>query len=94
MSNRTKWLLNAGLLALVLIYLFVGLYSHSWWVDFLPVGVYFAGGGCYFIVQMIRHRGGNEASRLRWIWGPGWWRRFATDDFGSRESRPREHISS
>ncbi|MGH9469735.1 MAG: hypothetical protein ACRD1N_05255, partial [Terriglobia bacterium] len=63
MSNRTKWLLNLGVLALMLIYFFVGLYTQRWWIDVTVVGIFLVGGACYFVVQLVRFRGGNEASR-------------------------------
>lgn len=93
MSNRTAWFLNIGLLALVLIYLFVGLYTHNWWMDITVVGVYVLGAAVYFVVQMIRHRGGTELNRAQWLWGPGWWRRFATDGFQPRKPRGAENTS-
>lgn len=40
MSNRTAWVLNIALLVLVLIYLFVGVYIRSWWMDIALMGVY------------------------------------------------------
>ncbi len=87
MSNRTSWMLNIGLLVLVLTYLFVGVYVHSWWMDAALMGVSVLGAVVYFAVQVIKHRGGSELDRMRWLWGPGWWRRFATDDFGKRKSQ-------
>ena len=88
MSNKLNWAINIALLILILAVLF------NRWVDlvfgFAVILAYIT----YFIVQLIRHRGGNEQSRLRWNMTPGWWRRFAGDDFETPKKKATSPSSS
>lgn len=75
MSKKLNWAINIALFVLILGVLFNG------WVDlvfgFVVILAYFT----FFIVQLIRHRGGDERSRYLWRSSPRWWLRFARDDF-------------
>jgi hypothetical protein len=64
-----------------------GLYAQNLWVDVVVAAVYLVGALGYSVVQIVRHCGGTELTRARWIWGPDWWRRFATDDFENPQSQ-------
>ena len=75
MSNRLNWAINIAFLVLILLVLF------NRWVDLIFGFVFILAYVTYFIVQFIRHRGGDEKSRLQWNMTPDWWRRFAGDDF-------------
>lgn len=79
-SNRGIWIVNLLVLALMLGVLAGGLYARNPWIDVVIMAVYVLGALGYFVVQIVRHRGGTELTRARWIWGPDWWSRFATDD--------------
>lgn len=82
MSKKLNWAINIGLLAVILVVLF------NRWVDLVFGFVFILAYVTYFIVQLIRHRGGNEQSRFQWNMGPDWWRRFAGDDF--EESKKKD----
>ena len=75
MSRKLNWILNAVLLVLIIDVLFSPRSSFIFDVVFILATA------AYFIVQVIRYRGGNEQSRFQWSLGPRWWRRFASDDF-------------
>lgn len=84
MSNKLNWTINIAFLVLILVVLF------NQWVDLIFGFVFILAYVTYFIVQFIRHRGGDEQRRFQWNHGPGWWRRFASDDF--EESRKKNVV--
>jgi hypothetical protein len=81
MSEKLNWAINISLLVLIFAVLF------NSWVNLVFAVVFVVAITAYFVVQMIRHRGGDEQNRLVWSLGPAWWRRFASDDF----KEPKKH---
>ncbi len=75
MSKRLNWAINIAFLVLILGILF------NRWADLIFGFVIILAYVTYFVIQLIRHRGGNEQSRYRLGLGPTWWHRFASDDF-------------
>lgn len=79
-TNRGIWIVNLVVLLSMLGVLSAGLCARNPWIDVVIIAIYVLGAlGC-FVVQIAWHRGGTELTRAQWIWGPHWWRRFATDD--------------
>lgn len=75
MSNKLNWAINIAFLVLIFVVLF------NRWVDLVFGFLFILAYVTYFIVQLTRHRGGNEQARFKWRMIPVWWLRFAGDDF-------------
>jgi hypothetical protein len=87
MSNKLNWAINIAFLVLIFAVLF------NRWVDLIFGFAFILAYVAYFLVQLIRHRGGNEQNRFQWNLGPRWWRRFAGDDFAEpkKNANPPPH---